>query len=71
MNNIQSKRTEANLKQEDIARELHIDRSTVAKWETGKSLPRAEMLVRLAKVLKCSIDELMGSHNENEKGANP
>ena len=59
MNNIQVKRTEANLKQEDIARALDIDRSTVAKWETGKSLPRAEMLVRLAKVLRCSIDELM------------
>lgn len=59
MNNIQVKRTEANLKQEDIARALDIDRSTVAKWETGKSLPRAEMLVRLAKVLKCSIDELI------------
>lgn len=69
MNNIQVKRTEANLKQEDIARALDIDRSTVAKWETGKSLPRAEMLVRLAKVLKCSIDELMMS--EDRKGANP
>lgn len=59
MNNIQGKRTAANLKQEDIARALDIDRSTVAKWETGKSLPRAEMLVRLSSVLGCSIDELM------------
>lgn len=59
MHNIQAKRNEVKLKQEDIARALDIDRSTVAKWETGRSLPRAELLVRLAKVLGCSIDELM------------
>ena len=59
MNNIQAKRNEVKLKQEDIARALDIDRSTVAKWETGRSLPWAELLVRLAKVLGCSIDELM------------
>lgn len=59
VNNIQVKRNEVKLKQEDIARALDIDRSTVAKWETGRSLPRAERLVKLAKVLGCSIDELM------------
>ena len=52
-------RAKVNLTQEEVARELNIDRSTVAKWETGKADPRAEMLVKLSKLFGCSIDELM------------
>ncbi|MBQ8249666.1 MAG: helix-turn-helix transcriptional regulator [Clostridia bacterium] len=59
MNTIQEMRAKVNLTQEEVARELNIDRSTVAKWETGKADPRAEMLVKLSKLFGCSIDELM------------
>ncbi len=47
-----------NLKQEDVAKELKVDRSTVTKWETGDALPRAGMLPDLARVLNCRMDEL-------------
>ena len=59
MNNIQAKRQNACLTQEELARKLNLDRSTVAKWETGKALPRADILVKLSKLLNCSIDELI------------
>lgn len=64
MNSIQKRRTEAKLSQWELANLLSIDRSTVAKWETGKALPRADKLMDLARILNCSIDELL---NEGEK----
>ena len=64
MNSFQKRRTEAKLSQEELANLLSIDRSTVAKWETGKALPRADKLMDLARFLNCSIDELL---DEGEK----
>lgn len=58
--NITDRRNELNLTQLDIARKLGVDRSTVAKWETAQSLPRAELLPKLAGILDCTTDELLG-----------
>lgn len=68
MNNIQQIRRRCGINQEELALELSVDRSTVAKWETGKSLPRAEMLIKLASVLNCTVDELLTGTPAN-KGA--
>lgn len=57
---IVDRRNELNLTQLDIARGLGVDRSTVAKWETSKSLPRTELLPKLAEILDCTTDELLG-----------
>lgn len=48
-----------NLRQEDLAIKLSVDRSTVAKWETGESMPRVDKLCTLANVLNCSVDDLL------------
>ena len=45
--------------QEELAKELKVDRSTVAKWENGKALPRTEMLIKLSELFHCTIDELV------------
>ena len=45
---LKDKRQQAGLLQSDIAERLNIDRSTVAKWENGEALPRANRLVQLA-----------------------
>lgn len=55
---IAEKRKRMRLTQEELAAQLNVDRSTVAKWETGKSAPRSFMLIRLAKILKCPLEEL-------------
>ena len=52
-------RKKADITQEQLAKKLKIDRSTVAKWETGESMPRADNLPRLAKILGCTVDELL------------
>ena len=46
--------------QQYLADALNVDRSTVACWENGTSMPRAEILPRLADILECTIDALFG-----------
>lgn len=53
-------RKAAGLTQESAAAQLGIDRSTIAKWETGVALPRLEMAVRVADLYRCNIDDLIG-----------
>ena len=60
---IKTCRLQAGLRQDDVAKKMKIDRSTVAKWETNESMPRADKLPELARILGCTIDELF-----NEKG---
>lgn len=64
MNNIQFIRSRLAITQEDLAAVIEVDRSTIAKWETGKALPRAELLPKLAKALNCSIDDLLSVNDE-------
>ena len=58
MNSLKSLREQAKLTQEDIAYKLNIDRSAIAKWETGEAMPRADKLPQLSQILGCTIDEL-------------
>lgn len=72
MNNIREKRKQADLTQEQLAKALAIDRSTVAKWESGESMPRAQMLPKLAEILECTIDEIFKVKEQEEvRDANP
>jgi transcriptional regulator with XRE-family HTH domain len=36
-----------------------LERSTVAKWETDASKPRADLLPKIADLYNCTIDELL------------
>lgn len=55
---IKGRRVKAGLTQNKLATKLGVDRSTVAKWETGEINPRASLLPALAKALKCRIEAL-------------
>lgn len=66
MNAIQSKRTLERVTQEDLAVYLSVDRSTIAKWETGMSTPRAGTLKKLAAYFGCTIDELLTDETERK-----
>ena len=52
-------RDKKHITQEELSNILHVDRSTISKWENGEALPRAEMLPEIAKALDCSIDDLL------------
>ena len=64
MNMFQNMRCVARMTQEELARQLRVDRSTIAKWETGQSKPRAETLLKLAQILNCTVDELLRDPEE-------
>lgn len=53
-------REKANLTQAQIAEALNIGQSTVSMWESGENLPRADKLPQLARLLNCTVDELLG-----------
>lgn len=55
---IRERRLSSNMTQDEMAKKLDVTRSTVAMWENGEAMPRADKLPELAKVLGCSIDAL-------------
>ncbi len=69
MNIFQSMRKEAGISQAMLADRVGVERSTVAKWETGTSLPRADLLPKLADVLGCTVDELLRQPEQKETPA--
>lgn len=58
MLNIKELRKKVGISQTELARQLKIGQNTVAMWESGANNPRTDRLPELAKILKCSIDEL-------------
>lgn len=58
--NFAKARTNAGLSQSEAARRLGVDQSTISGWEIGKSTPRGAMLVKVADLYCCTIDELFG-----------
>ena len=52
-------RKKARVSQKKLASELNVSQQCVAKWESRKSNPRAELLPKIAKVLNCTVDELL------------
>ena len=60
MNKIQEYRKRQKWTQEELTKRIGVERSAVAKWESGKSLPQAAHLVKLAEIFGCSVDELLG-----------
>lgn len=52
-------RKHRNLTQEELAKELFVTRSAVAKWEQGRGLPEEETLHRLCDLFQITEKELM------------
>ena len=59
MNRIKKIREKRGLTQKQLSEILMVNQSTVAMWETGKSVPRASNLLKLSNTLNCSVDELL------------
>lgn len=57
---IKELREERNLTQQQLASALNVDKSTIAKYETGDRLPNIEMSVKLALFFNVTTDYLFG-----------
>lgn len=57
-------REKSGLTQREVAEQIGVDQSAVSFWETGKTLPRAALLVKLANLYHCTVDELLKEDEE-------
>ena len=58
---IASYRKKAGYSQEGLAEQLGVSRQAVSNWETGRSVPDADLLVQLADCLGVPVEELLGT----------
>lgn len=45
--------------QEELGKKLHVTKKAVSRWETGRGLPDATLLLPLAEILEVSVDEIL------------
>lgn len=58
--NIKTLRTSKGLSQEELAIKLNVVRQTVSKWEQGRSVPDADLLISLSEALETPVSTLLG-----------
>lgn len=61
--NLVYQRTKAGLSQRELADKLFVSQQMVGAMETGIKTPSMNMLIRLAEVLDCSINDLVCENN--------
>lgn len=57
--NIRNMRTQNKMTQDELAEKLFVSRQTVSNYETGKSNPDIDMLVKIAEVLNTDVNILI------------
>ena len=71
-NRIKDLREDRDMRQIDLAQAVGIDQRTISNYETGKTNPDSEALIKLANFFNVTIDYLVGRTNftpvtENER----
>lgn len=56
-------RKKQNLTQEQLAEKLNITYKAVSKWECGKGLPDASIMLDLCSILKISVNDLLSGES--------
>lgn len=57
--NLKKMRKAAKLTQENVAERLNVSRQSVAKWESGESLPDIENCIALSRLYGVTLDDLV------------
>ena len=57
---IKAIRKSKGLSQEELAALLNVVRQTVSKWEQGRSVPDADLLIALSEALQVPVSTLLG-----------
>ncbi|MEO1769585.1 helix-turn-helix domain-containing protein [Candidatus Enterococcus ferrettii] len=56
---IKTKRKEHKLTQEQLAEKIFVSKKTISNWETGKTTPDIDSLIRLARLFNLSLDTIL------------
>ncbi|HEK8799230.1 TPA: helix-turn-helix domain-containing protein [Clostridioides difficile] len=65
--NLRSLRKIHQYTQEELAEKLNVSRQSIAKWESGESIPDIGSCIKLAKLYKVKLDDLV-NHSEEKTG---
>lgn len=63
-------RTDSGLSQRELAGQVYVTRSTVARWENGSRLPDAVMISRIADCLGVDVSTLLSAAAESDESPN-
>ncbi len=63
-------RTKKGLTQNQLARAMFVNNTTISKWESGSRLPSADMIARLARVLEVDVGTLLSTAAESDESLN-
>ncbi len=58
--NLKKLRKQKGLSQEELSVKLNVVRQTISKWETGLSVPDAEILVSISEIFDTPVSQLLG-----------
>jgi len=61
---LKAKRTKNQLTQEQLSEKIFVSRKTISNWETGKTTPDIDSLIRLANLFDLSLDNLLFEGSE-------
>ncbi|WP_125588431.1 helix-turn-helix domain-containing protein [Companilactobacillus jidongensis] len=56
---LKNKRTELDMTQGDLAKSLYVSKRSITNWETGRTTPDIDSLIRLSKLYDISLDDLL------------
>lgn len=59
-NHIRHFRLRRLLSQAELAEKVGVTQAAIAQWETGKTKPVSDKLIKLSEALEVSIEELLG-----------
>ena len=65
--NLKTMRKEKGFSQEQLATRLNVVRQTISKWESGLSVPDAEMLISISEVFETPVSEILGENIEEKE----
>ncbi len=67
--NLKKLRKSARFTQEQVAEKLNVSRQSVAKWESGESLPDIDNCIMLSRLYNVTIDDLVGYAKDEKNDA--
>ncbi len=65
--NLKTLRKNKGFSQEELSIKLNVVRQTISKWESGLSVPDAEMLISISEVFDIPVSEILGEDIEEKQ----